>query len=295
MMKLEYQIKSTSYKTVKEVLKAHFHISDRLLLKLKRHNKIFLNQQTTFLHTEPKINDIISVEISFLEKSESVLSTPMNLTIIFEDEAMLIVNKSAGVPIHPSMAHFTDSLSNGIQSYFEQNHIITKIRPVNRLDKDTSGLVIFAKNEYVQETLSHQMANQTFQKYYLAILSGHLNKNQQTGTICANISRKEGSIIEREINPTGQTAISHYRLIQNKHNFCLVEFQLQTGRTHQIRLHSKHIGHPIIGDTLYGAPSPLIDRQALHAYKISFVHPVTNQKMVFEIEIPNDMKKLLGR
>lgn len=109
----------------------------------------------------------------------------------------------------------------------------------------------------------------------------------------ARIARKAGSIIEREINPNGQTAITHYKLIQNYDDFCLVEFQLETGRTHQIRVHSKFIGHPILSDTLYGATSNLISRQALHAYKISFLHPITNQKMEFTIELPEDMKNIL--
>lgn len=178
-MKLEYIINSTNYKTIKEVLKSHFHISDRLLLKLKRTNQIFLNETPAFVHTPVHLNDRVSVKISFHEKSENILPTTMDLDLVFEDDALLIVNKPAGIPVHPSMAHFTDSLSNGIRYYFEKNQIQTKIRPVNRLDKDTSGLVIFAKNEYIQETLIHQMENHTFQKYYLAILTGTLDEAQK--------------------------------------------------------------------------------------------------------------------
>ncbi len=137
-MKLEYKIKSTKYRTVKEVLKCHFHISDRLLLKLKREQKIFLNKKNAFLHTEVQHNDTVYVDISFKEKSQNIVPIPMNLEIVFEDETMLIINKPANIPVHPSMAHFTDSLSNGVQNYFEQNHIFTKIRPVNRLDKNTT-------------------------------------------------------------------------------------------------------------------------------------------------------------
>lgn len=137
------------------------------------------------------------------------------------------------------------------------------------------------------------MANHTFEKSYQAILCGTLDKAHESGTLDARIARKAGSIIEREINPNGQTAITHYKLIKNYDNFCLVEFKLETGRTHQIRVHSKYIGHPILGDTLYGAPSKLISHQALHAYKISFVHPITNQKMTFETNLPEDMKYIL--
>lgn len=137
-MKLKYTLKSAEYKNVKEVLKSHFHISDRLLLKLKRNNQIFVNKQPAFVYTLIKPNDIISVDISFEEKSENIIAKKMPLEIVFEDDAMLILNKPAGLPVHPSMAHFENSLSNGVQYYFEKNNICTKIRPVNRLDKDTS-------------------------------------------------------------------------------------------------------------------------------------------------------------
>lgn len=138
------------------------------------------------------------------------------------------------------------------------------------------------------------MADHTFEKCYQAILCGTLDKAHESGTLDARIARKAGSIIEREINPNGQTAITHYKLIKNYDNFCLVEFKLETGRTHQIRVHSKHIGHPILGDTLYGTTSQLISRQALHAYKISFIHPITNTTLNFETTLPNDMATILN-
>ena len=137
------------------------------------------------------------------------------------------------------------------------------------------------------------MENRNFEKYYLAILCGNLK--EESGTINAPIARKEGSIIEREINPKGQTAITHYKLIDNYSDICLVEFKLETGRTHQIRVHSKHIGHPILGDTLYGNPSELISHQALHSYKISFIHPLTNSKIEFLSDLPNDIKNILNK
>lgn len=293
MMELNYLVKENDYTTVKEILKAHFHLSERLLLKLKRHHLIFLNGQPILPHTKVHLGDLITVSITFIEKSENILPTPMNLDIIFEDDTMLIVNKPAGIPVHPSQSHFTDSLCNGIQAYFENMQISTKIRPVNRLDKDTSGIVIFAKNEYIQECLIHQMKNHTFTKYYQAILCGNLEETQKINTICAPIARKIDSIMEREIHPNGQTAITHYELIQNYIDFCLVKFQLETGRTHQIRVHCKHIGHPILGDTLYGTASKRISRQALHAYKIEFIHPITKQTMKLETVLPPDIQNLI--
>ena len=170
-----------------------------------------------------------------------------------------------------------------------------KIRPVNRLDKDTSGIVIYAKNEYIQECLVKQMKSNSFKKEYVAILEGHLENVK--GTINKPISRKEGSIIEREINKDGENAITHFELIKNfeidNKKLSYVKFILETGRTHQIRVHSKAIGHPILGDSLYGSSSNLISRQALHAYKITFVHPITKSNLEITSNIPEDIKKLI--
>lgn len=137
------------------------------------------------------------------------------------------------------------------------------------------------------------MTSNSFEKWYLAILCGNIKKQNESGTICAHIARKAGSIIEREINPSGQIAITHYKLIKNYHNYCIVEFKLETGRTHQIRVHSKYIGHPIVGDSLYGEPSDIIQRQALHCSRLKFIHPITNKEMKFESNLPKDMKSLL--
>lgn len=294
-MKLKFKVIESKYHTIKEVLKDYFCISDRLLTKLKKANQIYLNSKSTYINHPLSLNDIISVDLDFNEESESIVSKEISLDIIYEDDALLIINKKPEMPVHPSILHFEDSLSNGIKFYFDQIGLKRKIRPVNRLDKDTSGIVIFAKNEYVQESLIRQMKNNIFKKEYLAILVGNLEKT--IGTIDAPISRKDGSIIEREINNLGETAITHFELIKNfeynSQKLSLVKFILETGRTHQIRLHSKFMGHPILGDTLYGLPSNLVSRQSLHAYKVSFIHPITKEKLKFEIELPDDMNKII--
>ena len=219
----------------------------------------------------------------------------MNLDIIFEDDSLIIINKPAGIPVHPSILHFDNSLSNGLAYYFQEKNIKKKIRPVNRLDKDTSGIVVFAKNEYIQECLIKQMKSKKFLKEYFAILEGFLETS--SGTINASISRKEGSIIEREINSNGDISITHFELIKNfsakGKKLSLVKFKLETGRTHQIRVHSKYINHPILGDSLYGNNSNLISRQALHSYKISFIHPIINKNLEFKICLPKDINYIL--
>lgn len=295
-MNLEYKVNEIKYHTIKEVLKDYFCISDRLLTKLKKSNQIYLNNENTSINHTLSLNDTITVNLDFEEESENIVPKEISLNIIYEDDALLIINKYYNMPVHPSILHFEDSLSNGIKFYFDKIGLKRKIRPVNRLDKDTSGIVIFAKNEYIQEALIRQMKSNIFKKEYLAILVGSLEK--QSGTINAPISRKENSIIEREINPLGETAITHFELIKNfeydNQKLSLVKFILETGRTHQIRLHSKYINHSILGDTLYGSSSNLVCRQSLHAYKVSFVHPISKENLKFEIELPDDMKKIIN-
>lgn len=294
-MKLELKNLENKYYNVKEVLKEYWEISDHLLIKLKKQQKIFLNGNPTYVNAILKDNDIVSIDLDFEETSENIVPTKINLDIIFEDDFLLIVNKPAGIPVHPSISHYEDSLSNGIKYYFNSINLNKKIRPINRLDKDTSGIVLFAKNEYIQESLVKQMKKNIFKKEYLAILSGILN--EKNGTINAPISRKENSIIEREINSSGDIAITHFELQKtfaiNSQNYSLVKFILETGRTHQIRLHSKYIGFPILGDTLYGSPSKLINRHALHAFKVCFIHPISKELITLEIDLPDDIKNLL--
>ena len=215
----------------------------------------------------------------------------MNLDIIYEDDSYIVINKPAGIPVHPSMLHYENSLSNGVKFYFDSIGLKKKIRPVNRLDKDTSGIVIFAKNEYIQENLIKQMKKKIFYKEYIAICDG-IFKNP-SGTINAPIARKENSIIERCVHPNGESSITHYNVLKEGFDYSIVHFHIETGRTHQIRVHSSYIGHPIIGDTLYGSKSTKISRQALHALKLEFIHPINNNKVCYIAPIPEDINKLL--
>lgn len=293
-MILEYVIQeSDNYINLKDLLKNHFQISDRLLVKLKHNKKIFINNVCVPVNSLLNTGDLIQVFIDFIEDNSNIVPINIPLDIIYEDECLLIINKPSSMPVHPSMDHFEDSLSNGIKYYFDKIDLKKMIRPVNRLDKDTSGLVVFAKNEYIQERLIKQMKSKQFIKEYIAICNGVFENS--SGTINAPISRKNDSIIERCINPNGDIAITHYEVLQSTDTYSVVKCILETGRTHQIRVHMAHIGHPLLGDTLYGSSSSLISRQALHACRINFVHPITGNKLKFSAPLPTDFKSLIGK
>lgn len=291
-MILEYIVKENdNYTNIKDLLKNYFEISDRLLVKLKHNQKLFINDVSVPVNAPLHTNDVVSIFIDFVEDNSNIVSTEMDLNIIYEDDAFLIVNKPAGIPVHPSMDHFEDSLSNGIKFYFDKIGLQKMIRPVNRLDKDTSGLVVFAKNEYVQECLVKQMKTKQFVKEYIAICNGVFENN--SGTINAPIARKANSIIERCVNENGDTAITHFEVLETASNYSVVKCLLETGRTHQIRVHMAYIGHPLLGDTLYGTTSPLIARQALHACKIKFIHPISKNNLEFLAPLPSDFENLI--
>lgn len=284
-MKLQYTIKQDdNYFNVKEVIKVYFKISDRLLLRLKNSKNILLNNTPTYISKEVSPGDEITVIIDFVEDNSNIVPTKIDLDIIYEDDYYLIINKPAHLPVHPSMLHYANSLSNGVKFYFDSIGLKKKIRPVNRLDKDTSGIVIFAKNEYIQECLVSQMKTKDFQKEYIAVCDGIFK--EKSGTINLPIARKPGSIIERCVRTDGDSSITHYEVIQQLDNYAIVKCMLETGRTHQIRVHMSAINHPILGDTLYGKPNSNIDRQLLHAYKVSFIHPIFHKKVEYTAEIP---------
>lgn len=291
-MTLNYIVKSEDlYKTINDVLIQEFELSNRLRTKLIKNKKIFLNSVITDTRNEIKTNDSITLDLSDDEDNSNIVSTKMNLDIIYEDDWFIVINKPSGVAIHPSNLHYSDSLSNGIKFYFDEIGLKKKIRPVNRLDLNTSGIVIFSKCEYIQEQFSMQMAKDVFQKEYLCLADGILDN--KLGKIDLPISRKQNSIIERCINENGKQSITHYKVVQEFEDYSLIKCKLETGRTHQIRVHFSAIGHPLLGDTLYGEKSNLINRQALHSYKINLIHPVSKENISFTCDLPEDMKKLV--
>ena len=286
-MEINYEIKNNT-QTINSILQNELKVSSRLLYKLIKLNKIELNHKPCDTRKTGNLEDTITVNFDYEEDNSNIVPTKMDLNIIFEDDWLLVVNKPAGIAIHPSVLHYSDSLCNGIRFYFDKIGLKKKIRPVNRLDLNTSGLVVFAKCEYIQECLINQMKNNQFKKEYLAVCDGIFN--EKSGTINLPIARKRNSIIERCISENGQTAITHYEVLKEFNNYSLVKCSLETGRTHQIRVHMSAIGHPLLGDSLYGSISDLINRQALHCYNLQFIHPVYNNDLNFFGDLPNDFK-----
>lgn len=271
---------------ISELLRKKFNISSRLLTKLKMNQKILVNNSPVFSSHIILENDQITVKIDF-DEDDFIISEKIDLNILYEDEYLLAVNKSAGMVVHPSSYHLNNTLANGVKYYLNNSK---KIRPVNRLDRDTSGIVVFAKNEYIQELMKN---DGSMQKEYLTIVTGLLANKKDT--INKPIARKEGSIMERIVDENGQIAITHYVVLDEsiEKNLSLVHVTLETGRTHQIRVHFAYLGNSILGDTLYGTETNLINRQSLHAWKLSFTHPITKEKIQILADIPNDMKTVM--
>ncbi len=272
-----------------KILKDILGISSRLYRKIKN-DYIFVNDKKYDFKNVIKSGDIIKVKLDFDEDNSNIMpNANIKLDILYEDEWLLVVNKDAKMPVHPSLHYYENSLSNGVRYYYDINKIRKKIRPINRLDKDTSGIVIFAKSEYIQDNIKILL------KEYIAVTENEFANSK--GIIDKPIARKEKSIIERCIRQDGDKAITKYQVLKtfkiNNQILSVVKCNLITGRTHQIRVHLSSIGHPIVGDTLYGNESKLINRQALHAYHIKFVHPVSKKEIDIISKIPNDMKNLI--
>lgn len=271
----------------KDYLKRHENISSTLWKKIKRQDEFFVNgQKVRATQAIVKPNDIIEYNLPVTSKVEAI-QIPLN--IVFEDDYFLVVDKIAGMLTHPLTFENTHTLANGVMYHFAKTNQNVGCHPLYRLDRNTSGLVVFAKMPQLQ----HQLANnhQKFQRYYYALVHGKLS--QKEGQINAPIGRKKDSIILHEVNDEGKHAITNYRVIKEFENYSLIKLWLETGRTHQIRVHMSYLGHPLLGDDLYGGKLDLIARHALHAYKLKFTHPFTHEEICISSPMPDDMAKLI--
>lgn len=280
-MILKYNVDSNNL-TINYILKNKLKISSRLFSKLIKNRLVSLNSKPCDTRSLTKTGDVISINLGYYEDNSNIVPTKMDLNIIYEDDSFIILNKPKNIAVHPSHQHFENSLSNGLKYYFDSINLHKKIRPVNRLDLNTSGLILFAKNEYVQECLIRQMASKTFKKEYLAIVTGKLDSI--SGTISKPIARKPNSIIERCVSENGKHSITHFEVLKEFDDCSLVKCSLETGRTHQIRVHFASIGHPLVGDDLYGSSSDLFDGQALICYRLFFKHPISGKDFLIQLK-----------
>lgn len=266
--------------------------SSQIVTHLKRtENGILLNgiwgRVRDILHE----GDLLTITLIESESSENIVPTPLSLDIVYEDEDLMVINKAADTPIHPSQGNYSNTLANAVAYYFLQKNEPFTYRCINRLDRDTTGLLILAKHMYSASLLSNMVKDRKIHREYLAIATGQIPNE---GIIEAPIGRAPGSTIERQIDEEkGDYACTHYKRLAYKNGYSLVSLKLETGRTHQIRVHMKHIGHPLPGDFLYNPDYSVINRQALHSYKLCFLHPITGEQMEFTAELPEDMRNIL--
>jgi len=279
---------------VREIMRKHFDFSARLRNRIKREKRVTLNGETTPGWIAAKAGDVIKISLP----DERSGFEPQDIPVfpIFEDNDLLILNKQPGVTVHPTKGHPSGTIANALMYYMQQTGQSFKIRFINRLDMDTSGLLVVAKNAYCQNDYTRQMRENTVEKRYIAIVKGLVSSD--SGVIDLPIGRPDPEHVRRGVMENGAPSVTHYKVLQRfpVSGHTLVELLLETGRTHQIRVHMSHIGHPVLGDWLYGGENVLLmERQALHAAKLTFEHPMTKQRLTFEAPLPEDIKNALAK
>lgn len=268
---------------------------------LKQHpNTVLKNNEPALFYFPLETGDRLTILLEDEEASKKISPVNLPLDIVYEDEDLMVINKQADTPIHPSQGNYENTLANSVAYYFASQQIPFVFRCINRLDRDTTGLLILAKNMLSGAILSDQMKKREIHRTYLSIVEGCVPKH---GTIDAPIGRKDASVIERHIDwDTGERAVTYYKRLQYKpwnhypktalvpsQGISLVQLKLETGRTHQIRVHMTSIGHPLCGDTLYNPKTQMMQRQALHSYSLEFNHPITKETLHFTAPLPEDM------
>ena len=257
-----------------------------------RPDGVAVNGRPRYLNERLFPGDVLMVYICETESSEKILPVKLPLDIVYEDEDILVVNKAAGMPTHPSMKNYDNSLANALAWYFKEREKPFIFRCTNRLDRDTSGLTVVAKHMLSSCVLAGMAVRKEVEREYRAIVRGC--PKPPCGTISAPLGRKPGSVIERQVDPlAGERAVTHYRVLEEGNGHSLVGLWLETGRTHQIRIHMKHLGYPLVGDYLYNPDMEWIGRQALHSCRLAFCHPVTGEPMEFTAPLPEDMERVL--
>lgn len=279
---------------IREFLKFNMGLSSRLIRGASIDKRIFVNDVAVKMNYVLKADDKILINLAKKE-SQNIEPEKIDLDIVYEDKDIIVINKRPNMVVHPTKSYQSGTLANGLLYYFRESGQDCIVRLVSRLDMDTSGLIIVAKNQYAHMELSKQMQENNVEKRYLAVVHGDLEKTE--GTIDLPIYRpEEEGVLRRVIDERGQRSITHYKVVERLKNDDIVECLLETGRTHQIRVHLKALGHPIYGDTLYGNEddNKYIKRQALHAYGLDFKSPRTKDELSLRASLPQDIEDLLN-
>lgn len=280
-------------KKLREYLRRSAKLSGRLIKGAAMDGRIKVNNNIAKLNYILKCGDVVTLDIS-KEETQDIQPEDIDIEIVYEDIDVIVVNKSPGMVVHPTKKYQSHTLANALLYYFEKTNQSAIVRLVSRLDMDTSGLILIAKNQFSHMSLARDMHSEDFRKNYLAVVHGHLE--DKSGTIDLPIYRQTGDDIRRIVDDRGQQSITHFNVIESLKGGELVELTLETGRTHQIRVHMSQMGHPLYGDSLYGKmEDEYIERQALHAYKLSFPHPKSGKVINLEVGLPNDMKDLIKK
>lgn len=280
---------------IREYLKNELGLSTRLIRGAAIDKRILVNDKAVKMNYVVSKGENITIVLD-KEETQNIEPEKMDLNIVYEDEDIIVVNKEPYMVVHPTRSHGNGTLSNGLMYYFKETGQKSIVRLVSRLDMNTSGLIIIAKNQFSHMQLSKEMRGESFQKRYLALVHGHLKEKE--GTINAPIYRDGEDTIKRTVDDRGQESITHYKVLESFEKGDLVECLLETGRTHQIRVHLSHLGNPIYGDFLYGneeEDKEYINRQGLHAYGLDFYSPRTREKLSLRAELPYDMKDLIEK
>lgn len=277
---------------LKDVLYKRMKLSGRLIRKEKRRRNIYVNDRNISFDSKLRKGDIVK----FVMEKEINTFKPQEIPIdiVYEDMDLIVVNKQPNIVVHPTKGHHDNTIANGLANYLIKSDQEFKIRFINRLDMNTSGLLLVAKNPYAQQILSKQMDKNLVDKKYIAVVKGVVDND--AGIIDEPIGMTDDDMVYRKVIESGQRSITKYEVMERYEDATLVRLKLETGRTHQIRVHMKYIGHPLLGDTLYGyTDETLIKRQALHAETLSFYKPRTDKRITIKADLPEDIKLLIKK